>query len=148
MNLTFNHPEFEQEVRERLNIFDRELTVADAMLVKELDFTNFDFKDEDIDCSRYSLSTKAADALASGATILTYGSPECGIIEYMQSTGASFVCTEKALLVDTIKQMLERTDLQREYYDQQIVMTREHHNIEASCATVERIIKNTIAHGK
>ena len=33
MNLTFNHPEFEQEVRERLNIFDRELTVADAMLV-------------------------------------------------------------------------------------------------------------------
>ena len=43
MNLTFNHPEFEQEVRERLNIFDRELTVADAMLVKELDFTNFDF---------------------------------------------------------------------------------------------------------
>ena len=106
------------------------------------------FKDEDIDCSRYSLSTKAADALASGATILTYGSPECGIIEYMQSTGASFVCTEKALLVDTIIQMFERTDLQREYYDQQIVMTREHHNIEASCATVERIIKNTIAHGK
>ena len=49
MNLTFNHPEFEQEVRERLNIFDRELTVADAMLVKELDFTNFDFKDEDIE---------------------------------------------------------------------------------------------------
>ena len=106
------------------------------------------FKDEDIDCSRYSLSTKAADALASGATILTYGSPECGIIEYMQSTGASFVCTEKALLVDTIIQMFERTDLQREYYDQQIVMTREHHNIEASCATVERIIKKTIVHGK
>ena len=49
MNLTFNHPEFEQEVRERLNIFDRELTVVDAMLVKELDFTNFDFKDEDIE---------------------------------------------------------------------------------------------------
>lgn len=36
MNLTFNHPEFEQEVRERLNIFDRELTVADARLVQNL----------------------------------------------------------------------------------------------------------------
>jgi len=39
--------------------------------------------------SRYSLSTKAADALASGVAILTYGSQECGVIEYMQSTGAS-----------------------------------------------------------
>ena len=55
MNLTFNHPEFEQEVRERLNIFDRELTVADAMLVKELDFTNFDFKDEDIESSKNTI---------------------------------------------------------------------------------------------
>ena len=53
------------------------------------------FREEDINLSRYSLSTKAADALASGATILTYGSQECGIVEYMQSTKASFVCTEK-----------------------------------------------------
>ena len=49
MKLTFVHPEFEQEVRKRLNIFDRELTDADAGLVKELDLTNFDFKDEDIE---------------------------------------------------------------------------------------------------
>ena len=49
MKLTFCHSEFEQEVRERLNVFDRELTNADALLVKELDLTNFDFKDEDIE---------------------------------------------------------------------------------------------------
>ena len=60
------------------------------------------FLPKDIDCSRYSLSTKAADALASGATILTYGSQECGIIEYMQSTKASFVCTQKENLVEVI----------------------------------------------
>ena len=49
MRLTFCHPEFEQEVRERLNIFERNLTDADASLVRELDLTNFDFKDDDIE---------------------------------------------------------------------------------------------------
>lgn len=49
MKLTFCHSEFEQEVRERLNVFDRDLTDADASLVRELDLTNFDFKDDDIE---------------------------------------------------------------------------------------------------
>lgn len=98
------------------------------------------FKEKDVNLSRYSLSTKAADALASGATILTYGSQECGIVEYMQSTKASFVCTEKGQLVDTIKQMLERKDLQERYYAQQIVMTNEHHNIKKSCETFEMVV--------
>ena len=49
------------------------------------------FEEKDINLSRYSLSTKAADALASGASILTYGSLESGIIEYMQSTDAAMV---------------------------------------------------------
>lgn len=106
------------------------------------------FEPGDIYWSRYSLSTKAADSLASGATILTYGSQECGIIEYMQSTKASFVCTEKQDLETLIRDMLTNKELQKQFYDQQIIMTREHHNIEASCATVERIITNTIAHGK
>lgn len=98
------------------------------------------FKEEDVNLSRYSLSTKAADALASGATILTYGSQECGIVEYMQSTKASFVCTDKSKLVDAIKLMLERKDLQEQYYAQQIVMTNDHHNIKKSCETFEMIV--------
>ena len=49
MVLTFYHSEFEQEVRERLSILDRDITEKDALLVSELDLTNFDFKDEDIE---------------------------------------------------------------------------------------------------
>ncbi|MBR3918660.1 MAG: hypothetical protein IKJ59_07995 [Clostridia bacterium] len=49
MSLIFHHPEFEQEVRERLSIFEREITEEDALLVNELDLTNFDFKGEDIE---------------------------------------------------------------------------------------------------
>ena len=56
------------------------------------------FDENDINLSRYSLSTKAADALASGVSILTYGSLECGIVEYMQSTMASMVCTSKDMI--------------------------------------------------
>ncbi len=103
------------------------------------------FEEKDINLSRYSLSTKAADALASGATILTYGSQECGIVEYMQSTMASFVCTDKTQLVETIRQMLGNRDLQKQYYDQAIVMTEQHHNIRKSCDTVEMIVARAMS---
>ena len=49
MGLTFYHPEFEQEVRKSLNIFDRDITEKDALSVSELDLSNFDFKDEDVE---------------------------------------------------------------------------------------------------
>ena len=49
MELSFHNSEFEREVRERLNIFDCAITGADAQNVTELDLTNFDFEDEDID---------------------------------------------------------------------------------------------------
>lgn len=101
-------------------------------------------KEEDVYWSRYSLSTKAADALASGATILTYGNADCGIVEYMKSTGASFVCTEEARLEATIREMFADREAQAKYYERQIVMTHEHHNIDKSCATFEAIVDKAI----
>ena len=103
------------------------------------------FKEKDINLSRYSLSTKAADALASGATILTYGSKECGIVEYMKSTNASFVCSDKNQLVETIKGMFQDIDLQKLYYDQAIVITHKNHNLKASCKTVETIVARAMS---
>lgn len=102
------------------------------------------FRNEDIEWSRYSLSTKAADALASGATIFTYGSQECGIIEYMQSTKAAFVCTEKEQLDTVICKMLQDTALQEKYYGQQIVMTCEHHSLQKSCGVFEGVVSNAL----
>lgn len=37
------------------------------------------FRDEDINLTKYSLSTKASDGLASGAAILTYGPEDAGL---------------------------------------------------------------------
>ena len=118
--------------------------------MKESDITVIveGFEKKDINLSRYSLSTKAADALASGAAILTYGSPESGIIEYMQSTDAAMVCVDKGKLVEAIGELISNQELQKKYYDQAIAMTREHHNLQASCKTSENVIAKAIQHMK
>ena len=103
------------------------------------------FLPKDIDLSRYSLSTKAADALASGATILTYGSQETGIVEYMQSTKAAYVCTDKNELEGVIREMLSSPEKQKEYYEQQIVMTHEHHNVEKSCEMFMTVVNRALS---
>lgn len=118
--------------------------VMDKMANSDVTVIVEGFEPEDVDWSRYSLSTKAADALASGATILTYGSAECGIVEYMRNTEASFVCTDKKDLERTIRNLLASPDLQRVYYDRQIVMTEEHHGLEKSCAVFERVVRSAM----
>ena len=106
------------------------------------------FKPEDIELSRYSLSTKAADALASGAAILAFGSQECGIIEYLQSTNAATVCTEKSELEQAIRRIMLDSDLQKKHYDEAVRMTQAHHNLKSSTAVFEHVVSRAIGKGK
>lgn len=106
------------------------------------------FEDKDVELSRYSLSTKAADALASGAAILTYGSGECGIVEYMKSTCASSVCDDKDKLVECIRNLIENKELQKEYYDRAIEVSHTNHDLESSCAVFEGVVQRAIEKGK
>lgn len=102
------------------------------------------FKPHHINVTRYSLSTKAADSLASGAAILTYGSEECGVIEYMASTQAAMVCTKKSELAKCIKTLIEDESLQRHYYENAVEITLAHHNlgksVERACTVIESAI--------
>ena len=102
------------------------------------------FKKNDVDIARYSLSTKAADALASGSAILTYGSIECGIIEYMISTDASMVCTDKSSLKACIQKLMTDIELQRHYYQQAIMITQEHHTLKRSCSVFENVVNKVL----
>ena len=102
------------------------------------------FEKKDINLSRFSLSTKAADSLASGVAILTYGSRECGVVEYMESTNASAVCTKLEHLEKTIRQLLYDQGLQKRYYENAIFITEKHHNIDSSCKTFENIVSETL----
>lgn len=47
MDLMFHHPEFEEEVRIKLNNYDQPLTEEDVLCVTDLDLSNFDFLKED-----------------------------------------------------------------------------------------------------
>lgn len=102
------------------------------------------FKEEDINLSRYSLSTKAADSLASGVNILTYGSLESGIVEYMKSTNASMVCTSETDLVESITTLMNDKKMQENFYKQAIYITEKHHNLISSCKTSENVINKAI----
>lgn len=102
------------------------------------------FRESDINFARYSLSTKAADALASGAAILTYGPMESGIIEYMHSTNASMISNDSSKLETDIRKLMCDQNLQKAYYDQAIVMTEIHHNRRSSCTVSENVIQKAI----
>lgn len=102
------------------------------------------FDEMDVNLSRYSLSTKAADALASGSSILVYGSSECGIIEYMKTTCAAVVCCSQEELVPSISAFLLDQELQKKLYEQQIVITNKNHNLEQSCSTVTNLVCKSI----
>ena len=101
-------------------------------------------KEKDIELSRYSLSTKAADTLASGCSILVFGSIECGIIEYMKSTKAAVVCTKEEELENKIRDLLSDKILQKKLYNQAIKITEKNHTLESSCEVFETVVKKAL----
>ena len=102
------------------------------------------FKHKHIRNTRYSLSTKAADSLASGAQILVYGSPECGVIEYMDSTNSAAVCTSKDQLVDCIRHLINDEAFQRKNYQNAIKVTEQNHTLHSSTQIFTRVVEEAI----
>ena len=104
------------------------------------------FAPKDVTITKYSLSTKAADAMATGGQILVYGSMQCGVVEYMASTGCAVVCTEKDRLRGAITTLLEDPVLQRKLYAQSERMSFEHHdknrNLSLSESMFNRLIED------
>lgn len=86
------------------------------------------FNKKDIDITRYSLSTKAADAIASGGNIFAYGDINCGVIEYMQGTGCAVVCTDKDKLEKDLKKLIFDEELQKKLYNKAILVDKQDHD--------------------
>ncbi len=102
------------------------------------------FKKKHVNNTRYSLSTKAADSLASGAQILVYGSGECGVIEYMQSTEAAAVCTDRAELTACIRGLLEDEARQRSNYVKAVEVSQRNHTLESSTGVFRSVVEDAI----
>lgn len=103
------------------------------------------FQFSHIQNTRYSLSTKAADSLASGAQILVYGSPECGVIEYMAGTNSAAVCTEKEKLEECIRHLIEDEQFQKENYLHAIEITERNHSLSSSTHIFSQVVEEAIA---
>lgn len=106
------------------------------------------FSKKDIDKTRYSLSTKAADSLSSGSNILVYGSGDCGLIEYMDSTHAAAVCTNPNTLEQTISNFINDVDYQRKNYETAIHISKENHTLANSTRIFLGVINRVIEENK
>ena len=102
------------------------------------------FRDEDLLFTRYSLSTKAADGLGSGAAVLAYGPAESGLIDYLQKTGAATVCTEENGIETAIRQLLVDQDRQRDLYDRAAEITKKNHTLEGSSSVFEMVVRKVL----
>jgi len=102
------------------------------------------FRKQDIDTTRYSLSTKAADAIASGGNIFVYGHIECGVIEYMQGTGCAVVCADQKKLEDNLRKLIFDKNLQEQLYKRAIEVDNEDHDKEKNRSLTEHLFVQLI----
>lgn len=102
------------------------------------------FDPDNINLTRYSLSTKVPDSLACGASIFTYGPCESGVVGYLKDTKASLVCTEKKDLQNSLRSLIEDAKLQFSLYEQAEKAFKQNHQIESTTCLFEAIINDTI----
>ena len=102
------------------------------------------FDKVDVNISRYSLSTKVADSLASGTNVLAYGSIECGAIEYAKQVGCVTVCTKKEDLIDNINRLINDVEYQYKNYKKAIEVIRRNHTLEKSTQIFKNIVYREI----
>ena len=102
-------------------------------------------KPEDIELSRYSLSTKVADSLASGVNVLAYGSADCGAIDYMDKIGCVTLCHVREELAPAIRRLLQSEGIQRANYDMSAKVVERNHTLAHSTATFRRVVERAIS---
>lgn len=117
----------------------RRLTeTSDVLLLAE------GFRKKDVDAVRYSLSTKTADALASGAAVFACGHRDCGAMEYCEKTGCVTVCTDLARLEDSLRGLLFGEEQQKRQYDAAGELLTRRHRPEHSTKAFRDTLKETV----
>lgn len=86
-------------------------------------------KKKDVYWSRYSLSTKVADSLASGSFIISCGSLECGAIEYLVNNNACIYGKNIKSLSNALKEILFSIENQKKIFINEQKLYACNHNI-------------------
>lgn len=101
-------------------------------------------KRKDINQSRYALSTKVADALASGCNIIGFGSSECGAIEYLESIDCVTVGHSITEAVNKLKGLIYSPEQQLRNYNIAKKTFEQNHSLEKSNEKVVQIVRRII----
>lgn len=102
------------------------------------------FRSQDLLFTRYSLSTKAADGLASGAQVFAYGPADAGVIEYLASTEATAVCDDQRTLIDVLRNMINDVQFQKECSEKAISATNRNHTLRSSTRDFFEVVKEAL----
>lgn len=105
------------------------------------------FRRRDVDAVRYSLSTKAADSLVSGAAVFAYGHRDCGAIEYCLRSGCVTVCTDPKELAFRLKELIFDPQRQKQQYLAAEALLQTRHRLEYSTKIFQNVVKEVTCHG-
>ncbi len=103
-----------------------------------------DFQEKNKKVTRYSLSTKISDCLASGACPVAFGPAEVGSIDYLQKCGGAFVCTDEASLLQELSYLLGHPEVEKEIRERARIEAEKHcspqKNPESFAALCQRVV--------
>lgn len=89
---------------------------------------------------RYSLSTKAAEYLASGRCILAYGPREAGVISYLIENDAACVVTNQRELEEKLSKLITSPALRKQYAKNQLELAAKNHRADQNREIIRKLI--------
>lgn len=97
-----------------------------------------------IDRVKYSISTKIADSLASGTCLFAYGPAGVASIDYLKQNKAACVVTVKEKLEESLRELINNSDLRQSYINNALRLANERHNPEKNKRRFMEIISSAI----
>ena len=85
--------------------------VKEAIIKSDILIHTESFETNNLDLTRYSMSTKIGDSLASGKCLLAFGPIEASSIRYLVDEGCAFCITSKERLAEMLKTLIINIDL-------------------------------------
>lgn len=95
--------------------------------------------------TRYSISTKIPDSLASGRCLFAYGPPEVASIKYLSDNDCACVVTEPNRLEASLRNIMENELLRSRYIEKAKQVAYENHNIVKNTTRFKKILQIAVA---
>ena len=118
--------------------------VKDAILTSDVLIHTESFKNEYINQTRFSLSTKIADSLSSGKLLLAYGPKQVASMQHLIENTCAYCIVEKRELCPMLFEMLKKQNEWDKIIAQEINVAKEYHNTPKNSNRMRNVVENVI----